>query len=277
MAGRGRGRGAAAAGPTVEEQLAEAQRELAELRAATSGLSAEAEADLAELTEPPEEEGDEDRVYVVPGDYPEHPHARDFPIATTEPEGLPTVLQLRDDEVAEAYRSRQARQAVYLYRRRVSAWAYTELAIYALQEVVSEEGVAQGCAEDLVEHWDDLDSPDEAKADAARASIAAAVARYRADKDVEEHSRVRTRRALGTLRGANELLQTANEVEYISKAPAHTVHPEVSKGIVNQAITFDGYVPRSRALQAVYKRFEKRVGTKLGDSAATTVAAQPPK
>ena len=49
-------------------------------------------------------------------------------------------------------------------------------------------------------------------------------------------------RVAGTLAGALELLEEANEVEYVAKAPGYEVHPEVSRGLVDQAVTFDGYV-----------------------------------
>ena len=103
---------------TLAEELAQARERIAELQAALE--SPDAEDDLREALDASDKDAEE-RVYVVPSDYPGHRHARDFPVGEGSDEGLPVVLPLKDDVVASEYRVRNSKRASYLYRRRVSA------------------------------------------------------------------------------------------------------------------------------------------------------------
>ena len=259
---------------TLAEELAQARERIAELEAEIE--SPDAEGDLRDALDASDKDAEE-RVYVVPSDYPGHRHARDFPVGEGSDEGLPVALPLKDDEVAREYRVRNSRQASYLYRRRVSAWAYGELARGALQEALESVKATESLLESVAASVRELGVDDPEKREAAKAVlIKAADTIERKDPDTE-YTSLALGRVAGTLAGALELLEEANEVEYVAKAPGYEVHPEVSKGLVDQAVTFDGYVPRSRKLKSLYARFEKRVGTKFGDGAAAKVAARPSK
>ena len=89
-------------------------------------------------------------------------------------EGLPVALPLRDDEVAREYRVRNSMQASYLYRRRVSAWAYGKLARGALQEALESVKASETPLESVAASVRGLEGEDPETRAAAEAALAKA-------------------------------------------------------------------------------------------------------